>query len=98
MEREALETQIEQMRTQIAELRRKMDELVRSPEMAEKARLRMEEARRTAAEMGQRIAERKGIAIPIGTIMLTLITIFAVMTLFPQTTEMLRRKWHEYVG
>lgn len=98
MSMNAVEMQIEQLKSQISELRSKVDELVAGPQVTEKARRTMEQARQSALEVGQRIARRKGVAIPIGTLVLTGLAIFAVTMLFPQTTEMIRRKWNEYLG
>ncbi|MCL5264399.1 MAG: hypothetical protein M1343_04270 [Chloroflexi bacterium] len=101
MARESFETQIEQMKSQIVELRARLDEAMSHPYTA-KTRETMEEARRRAAEMGQRVYERKGIAIPIGTVMLLAFTLGAMLIMFPhmgtRTVDSLRDRWRKYTG
>lgn len=102
MSRDAFDMQIEQLRSQVADLRSKMDEFATGSQMPEKGRQAMEEARQRAIGMGQRMAEQKGIAIPLGTVLLTLMAVFAAMMLFPEfgtrTSETFRRWWNEYFG
>ncbi|MBI2954744.1 MAG: hypothetical protein HYY30_10555 [Chloroflexi bacterium] len=102
MNMESAQMQVEQLKSQMAELRAKMDELASGQQVSAKAQETMEQARQAALDMGQRVAERKGTFIPLGTLALMVVAVFAVMTFFPdfgaRTTEAVRRMWREYTG
>ncbi len=100
--KDANEMQIDQMKSQIAEMRSKMDEFLSGPQVSERARQRLEQARQTALGVGQRMSDQKGMAIPVGTIVLSLLALFTLFLFYPdfgtKTTDTLRRWWHDYFG
>lgn len=102
MSRDPFDMQIEQLRSQVAELRSKMDELATGQQWPEKGRHTMEEAKKKALGMGHHMTEQKGIAIPLGTLLLTFLAVMAVMTMFPEfgtrATETFRKWWNHYFG